>query len=48
MEPAHFWEVGHSRACSRAAIVEKLKKHYGTVRSGRFALNPYHLWFEGS
>lgn len=42
----HFWEVGHSRACTRAAIVERLKLRYSSVRSGRFALNPYHIWFE--
>ena len=46
MEPAHFWEVGYSRACARTAIIAKLRQHYGTVTSGRFELNPYHLWFE--
>ncbi len=41
----HFWEVGHSPACSRKAIVNRLRQRYPTVRSGRFALNPYHMWF---
>lgn len=43
----HFWEVGHSSDCTRAAIVRRLRRRYGTVRSGRFTLNPYHLWFIG-
>lgn len=43
----HFWEVGHSPACSRKAIVERLRHRYNVVRSGRFALNPYHVWFIG-
>jgi hypothetical protein len=42
---AHFWEVGYTAECSRAAIVKRLKQRYRTVRSGRFALNPYHIWF---
>lgn len=41
----HFWEVGHSAACTRAAIVKRLRARYRSVRSGRFALNPYHVWF---
>lgn len=41
----HFPEAGHSPACSLSAIVQRLKQHYGQVRSGRFALNPYHMWF---
>jgi hypothetical protein len=41
----HFWEVGHSAECSRAAIVKRLRQRYPRVRSGRFALNPYHVWF---
>lgn len=41
----HFWEVGHCADCSRAAIVQRLRQRYGQVRSGRFALNPYHVWF---
>ena len=41
----HFWEVGYSAACSRTAIVKRLKQRYGNVRSGRFALKPYHMWF---
>jgi len=41
----HFWEVGYSPACSRTAIVRRLKQRYHQVRSGRFALNPYHVWF---
>lgn len=41
----HFWEVGYSSDCSRAAIVRRLRQRYATVHSGRFALNPYHIWF---
>lgn len=41
----HFWEVGQSYDCTRAAIGRRLSKRYNTVRSGRFALNPYHIWF---
>lgn len=41
----HFWEVGHSSDCSRAAIVRRLRRRYATVHSGRFTLNPYHIWF---
>lgn len=41
----HFWEVGYSAECSRTAIVKRLRKRYPSVRSGRFALNPYHVWF---
>lgn len=42
---AHFWEVGYTATCSRAAIVQRLKQRYGKVRSGRFTPNPYHMWF---
>lgn len=42
----HFWEVGYSRSCTRRAIVDRLKTRYKTVRSGRFELNAYHIWFE--
>lgn len=41
----HFWEVGYSKDCSRKSIVGKLEKRYSTVKSGRFSLNPYHVWF---
>lgn len=41
----HFWEVGYSSDCSRASIVRRLTQRYNSVRSGRFALNPYHVWF---
>jgi hypothetical protein len=41
----HFWEVGYRPSCSRKAIVKRLRQRYRTVRSGRFALNPYHIWF---
>ncbi len=41
----HFWEVGYTTTCTRAAIVQRLKQRYGKVHSGRFALNPYHMWF---
>ena len=27
------------------AIVKRLRARYHSVRSGRFALNPYHVWF---
>jgi hypothetical protein len=42
----HFWEVGYSAGCSRRALVDKLRSRYGSVRSGRFGLNSYHVWFE--
>lgn len=41
----HFWEVGYNPECSREAIVARLKQHYPSVRSGKFLLNPYHMWF---
>jgi len=41
----HFWEVGYSPACNRKAIVNRLRQRYASVRSGRFSLNPYHVWF---
>lgn len=41
----HFWEVGYTAACSRSAIAKRLNTRYRSVRSGRFALNPYHMWF---
>ncbi len=41
----HFWEVGYNRQCSRKAIENRLRTRYKTVRSGRFALNPYHIYF---
>jgi len=41
----HFWEVGYQSECTRKAIVNRLKKRYDKVSSGRFALNPYHIWF---
>lgn len=42
----HFWEVDRAPECSRKSIVRRLSRRYGTVRSGRFALNPYHIYFE--
>jgi hypothetical protein len=42
---SHFWEVGYNKDCSRANIIKKLKQRYTNVRSGRFKLNPYHVWF---
>lgn len=41
----HFWEVGYSRECTKKEILRKLGSRYGNVKSGRFALNPYHLFF---
>lgn len=41
----HFWEVGYTPDCTRAAIVERLRQRYTKVQSGRFLLNPYHIWF---
>lgn len=41
----HFWEVGFNRACTRSAIEARLAERYASVKSGRFLLNPYHLWF---
>jgi hypothetical protein len=42
----HFWEVGYSADCTRKEIVTRLKKRFGVVRSGRYPLNPYHIYFE--
>jgi hypothetical protein len=42
----HFWEVGYNSECSRRALIGKLRTRYNHVRSGRFNLNPYHVWFE--
>jgi hypothetical protein len=41
----HYWEVGWNDSCSAKAITEKLLRNYRTVRSGRFALNPFHAYF---
>jgi hypothetical protein len=41
----HFWEVGFSRECSRKAVVERLRPLYRSVTTGRFAINPGHLYF---
>jgi len=41
----HFWEVGYSSDCTRKAIVNRLHQRYSNVRSGRFTMNPYHIWF---
>lgn len=41
----HFWEVGYSRECSRKSIANRLSQRYKIVRSGRFTMNPYHIWF---
>jgi len=41
----HFWEVGYNSQCSQRAIIRSLRGRYSSVRSGRFSLNPYHIWF---
>jgi hypothetical protein len=41
----HFWEVGYDSTCTRSAIKKRLSKRFTEVRSGRFALNPYHMYF---
>lgn len=41
----HFWEVDTALECTRQSIVRLLRQRYRTVRTGRFALNPYHVWF---
>lgn len=41
----HYWEVGWNRDCSASALTERLLRHYRSVRTGRFALNPYHAYF---
>ena len=46
MEASHFWEVGSSRECLRGAIEERLRSRYSTVNTGRFAMNPYHVFYE--
>ena len=42
----HFWEVGSTRECSRRALLKRLRRRYSDVTTGRFALNPYHVYFE--
>lgn len=42
---SHFWEVGYSNECTQKNIINRLNKHFSSVRSGRFALNPGHIWF---
>jgi len=41
----HFWEIGLNRNCSRRSIEKRLRGLYGRVRSGRFAVNPTHMYF---
>ena len=41
----HFWEVGWSAGCSRKSIERRLNSYYSRVHSGRFAVNPAHLFF---
>lgn len=43
----HFWEVGSSRECSQQCIENELRKRYSNVSSGRFNMNPYHIFFIG-
>ncbi|NER23864.1 MAG: class I SAM-dependent methyltransferase [Symploca sp. SIO1C2] len=45
LDREHFWEVGSSRATRKKEIEGYLKKIYGCVDKGRYALNPYHLSF---
>lgn len=45
--PAHFWEIGSSAETGPKNVQETLGRHYTGVRTGRFALNPYHVWFTG-
>lgn len=39
------YRFDHPSDCTRKAIVKHLRQRYPSVRSGRFALNPYHIWF---
>jgi hypothetical protein len=41
----HFWEVGFSAETRRSAIEDILRREYRGVTSGRFATNPYHVYF---
>jgi len=41
----HFWEVGWNARCSRKSIEQRLAGLYGRVRTGRFAVNPAHVFF---
>jgi SAM-dependent methyltransferase len=41
----HFWEVGYNHQCKRQEIVRRLKARYPSVRCGRFALYPHHIYF---
>jgi SAM-dependent methyltransferase len=44
-EGPHFWEVGWNAQCSRRSIEKRLAAHYASIRSGRFAVNPAHIFF---
>lgn len=41
----HFWEVGSEAATKRKAIVNILKNHYNSVRTGRISFQPNHIYF---
>ncbi|TPG12971.1 class I SAM-dependent methyltransferase [Sphingomonas koreensis] len=45
LPPEHFWEIGHSTASSEATVLRELRKHYGSVKAGRFTLNRYHRFY---
>jgi hypothetical protein len=41
----HYWEVGSSDECSVQSIKKLLMTRYDSVVTGRFVLNPYHIYF---
>lgn len=41
----HFWEVGSEGSSKRNAIVERLKKHFGSVKTGRISFQPNQIYF---
>lgn len=43
--PQHFWEIDADRDTRLANVLAVLRGVYATVRTGRFALHPYHRWF---
>jgi hypothetical protein len=41
----HFWEVGSEKDSENSSLISVLKEKFQRVRSGRFALNPYHIFY---
>ena len=41
----HFWEVGSDKATRQKALVNILERHFSSVDSYTYKLNPYHVVF---